>query len=337
MRKVKIFTGSSHPELSALILDRLGQTAAPALTKKFANQETAVEIGVSVRDNDVYIIQSGSSTINDHIMELLIMVNACKLASAKRITAVIPYFPYMKQSKKKKARGAITAKPGVDHIITMDLHSSQIQGFFNKPLDNLLAEPAICQYIQTRISDFHEDNTVGCIVCKNAGGAKRCEVIKEAIWLIQNSRVTSIADRLKMDFALIHRERFQVGQKAQGTGNVSQADAEGIQTKLTLVGNVKDKICFIVDDMIDGTHSFLDSAEHLKRCEAKQVIIIATHGILSNDGLSEIEDCVAVDEIAVTNTYPMKVETRENSSKLNIIDISAVLAEAIRRHHNGEK
>ncbi|KAJ3094885.1 Ribose-phosphate pyrophosphokinase 1 [Phlyctochytrium planicorne] len=327
--KVKIFTGSSHPELSALILDRLGQNAAPAKTKRFANQEIGIELGLSVRNEDVYIIQSGSQSINDHIMELLIMVNACKLASARRITAVIPYFPYMKQSKKKKARGAITAKllanmlnvAGVDHIITMDLHSSQIQGFFSKPVDNLHSEPAICQYIQLSMTNLHEDDLVGCIVCKNAGGAKR---------------VTSIADNLKMDFALIHRERFQVGQKAKGTGNVSEADAEGIQTRLTLVGNVKGKVCYIVDDMIDGTHSFLDSAEHLKRCEAKRVVIIATHGLLSGDGLQEVEDCPAVDEIAVTNTYPMNQEQRESCKKLNIIDVSGVLAEAIRRTHNGE-
>ncbi|KAJ3114029.1 Ribose-phosphate pyrophosphokinase 1 [Phlyctochytrium bullatum] len=330
MRGVKIFAGSSHPELAALILERLGQTAAPAVTKKFANQETLIEIGVSVRGEDVYIIQSGSSSINDHIMELLIMVNACKLASARKITAVIPYYPYMKQSKKKKARGSITAKllanmlvvAGVDHVITMDLHSSQIQGFFSKPVDNLLAEPAICQFIQLELDAFGLDVNDGCIVCKNAGGAKR---------------VTSIADRLKMDFALIHRERFQVGHKAQKLGTVSEEDAKEIQTKLTLVGSVKDKVCFVVDDVIDGTHSFLDTAEHLKRCEARRVVLIATHGILSNDGLKEIEDCDAVDMIAVTNTYPIAEQKRAMSpTKLKVIDVSGVLAEAIRRTHNGE-
>ncbi|KAJ3217152.1 hypothetical protein HDU67_008372 [Dinochytrium kinnereticum] len=203
----------------------------------------------------------------------------------------------------------------------MDLHSSQIQGFFSKPVDNLYAEPAICQYIQNSFTDAQEAMDGGCIVCKNAGGAKR---------------VTSIADRLKMDFALIHRERFQISQKAKGTGNVSDADAHEAQTKLTLVGNVKGKVCFVVDDVIDSTHSFLDTAEHLKRCEAKRVVLIATHGILSNDGLREIEECPAVDEIAITNTYPMKEEKREEASKLKVIDISGVLAEAIRRTHNGE-
>ncbi|KAJ3316634.1 Ribose-phosphate pyrophosphokinase 1 [Blyttiomyces sp. JEL0837] len=325
MRKVKIFTGSSHTELSALILERLGQTAAPAVVKKFANMETAVELGVSVRGEDVYIIQSGSPTINDHLMELLIMINACKMASARRITAVIPYFPYMKQSKKKKARGAITAKlvanmlqvAGVDHIITMDLHASQMQGFFKMPVDNLLAEPAVAQYIQNWFADFENEYKSGSIVCKNAGGAKR---------------VTSLADRLKMDFALIHRERYQLNQKVV----TQEMGPEEVTTRLTLVGNVQGKICFLVDDIINDPNSFLDAAEHLKRCDASKVIIVATHGILSAEALREIDECAAVDEIALTNSYPMPEDRRDSCGKLKVIDISGVLAEAIRRTHNGE-
>ncbi|KAJ3417008.1 hypothetical protein HDV05_007490 [Chytridiales sp. JEL 0842] len=318
---VKIFTGSSHTELSALIMERLGITAAPAIVKTSANQEMAVELGVSVRNQDVFIIQSGSPTINDHLMELLILVNACKIASASRVTAVIPYFPYMKQSKKKMARGAITAKlvakmldvAGVDHVMTLDLHSSQMQGFFAKPVDNLLAEPCVAQYIQESFEDYKSQYELGCIVCKNAGGAKR---------------VTSLADRLKMDFALIHRERHQLNQKVGGN--------EQISTRLTLVGNVKGKICFLVDDIIENVYSFLDAAEHLKRCEAAKVVIIATHGIMTADGLKDIDECEAVDEIAVTNSYPMPKDQRESCEKLKIIDISSVLAEAIRRTHNGE-
>lgn len=149
MRQVKIFTGSSHPELTSLILERLALPGSPAVLKRFANAEIAVEIGESVRGNDVFIVQSGSSTVNDHVMELLIMIQACKSASARKITAVLPYYPYNKQSKKKKARGSITAKllatmlevAGVDHIITLDLHSSQIKGFFSKPVDDMTSEP----------------------------------------------------------------------------------------------------------------------------------------------------------------------------------------------------
>ncbi|KAJ3039582.1 Ribose-phosphate pyrophosphokinase 2 [Rhizophlyctis rosea] len=289
--------------------------------KRFSNAETAVEIGVSVRNEDVFIIQSGSSAVNDHLMELLIMINACKIASARRITAVLPYFPYNKQSKKKKARGAITAKlvanmlavAGVDHIITMDLHSSQTQGFFKSPVDNLTAEPCIIRYIRDNYPDYQN----GVVISKNAGGAKR---------------VTSLADRLKMDFALIHRERYHIEQprrsKAEGGGD--------IETRLTLVGDVKGKECFIIDDIIDGTNSFLDASSHLKKCGASKVYTIATHGILSGNALHEIEQCEAVDQVIVTNSYPVADAKRFASTKLKVIDVSGVLAEAIRRTHNGE-
>ncbi|KAI8825879.1 phosphoribosyltransferase-like protein, partial [Fimicolochytrium jonesii] len=318
---VKIFTGSSHPDLAALILDRLGCPAAPAVTKRFSNAETAVEIGVSVRDEDVYLIQSGSMHINDHLMELLIMINACKIASAKRITAVVPYFPYNKQSKKKKARGAITAKlvanmlatAGVDHVITMDLHSTQVQGFFKTTIDNLVAEPCIAQYIKANYPNYQDS----VVISKNAGGVKR---------------VTALADKLQTDFALIHRERYHIHQSSKGTAVL---DDEGRENRLTLVGDVNGRDCFVLDDIIDGTHSFLDAAEHLKRCKASTVRIIATHGILSGNAMQEIDDCEAVDEVIVTNTYPL-ASKQKASKKLRVIDISGVLAEAIRRNHNGE-
>ncbi|KAI8909120.1 phosphoribosyltransferase-like protein [Gorgonomyces haynaldii] len=319
MRNIKIFTGSSHPELTALILERLGLQSSPAILKRFSNAETSVEIGISVRDSDVFIIQSGSSQVNDHVMELLIMVSACRAASARRITAVLPYYPYNKQSKKKKARGAITAKllanmlvvAGVDHIITMDLHSTNIQGFFNKPCDNLMAEPVIARYISEHFPNYLDD---GVVISKNAGGAKT---------------VTSMADRLRIDFAMMHRERYHIKVDPD-------SPEEMLETRLTLVGEVKGKVCFMLDDSIDGSHSFLDSCVHLKKCEAAKVYIVATHGILSGHSLDEIEQCDAVDGVIVTNTYPIPIEKRNKSTKLQIIDISGVLAEAIRRTHNGE-
>lgn len=244
-------------------------------------------------------------------MELMIMINACKTSSASRVTAVIPYFPYGKQSKQKKTRGAITAKlianmlatAGVDHIITMDLHSSVIQGFFDRPVDNLLAEPSIAKYIKEHIPDY----TDGVIVAKNAGGAKR---------------VTSLADRLKIGFAMIQKEH--------------QISSNESSEKSTVVGDVKGKVCFIVDDIIDGPGSFLKAANVLAEHEAKRIYIIATHGILSNDSLDIIEQSPAVHKIIVTNTYPLTQEKKEKSTKLEIIDISGVLVEAIRRTHNGE-
>ncbi|KAI7828874.1 ribose-phosphate pyrophosphokinase 1 [Gamsiella multidivaricata] len=315
MRRTKVFAGSSHPELAGLVTARLGVEPAKSTLSQFKNRETSVEIGVSVRNEDVFIIQSGSPKINDSLMELLIMINACKGSSAQRITAVIPYFPYSKQSKKKKHRGAIAAKlvanilsiSGVDHIITMDLHASQMQGFFNRPVDNLYAEPTIAQWIQDNVDDWEN----GVVVSKNAGGAKR---------------VTSLADRLNIDFALIHKDRNRQGHAAV-------ADET---SQMTLVGDVQDKVCFIVDDMIDGCHSFLEAADMLVGHGAKQVYIIATHGILSGNSLRQIEECANVHRVVVTNTYPIPQEKRALSSKLKILDISATLAEAIRRTHNGE-
>lgn len=196
MRKCKVFVGNSHPQLGNLVCENLGIEPAPATLKKFANGETSVQIGVSVRDEDVYIIQSGSQDVNDHIMELLILISACKGGSAAKITAVIPQFPYSKQSKMKKHRGAITARmlanllvmAGADHVVSMDLHASQMQGFFSKPVDNLYAGPTLAKWIKENIPD-HKDAVV---VSKNPGGTKR---------------VTALADQLKINFAMIHTDR----------------------------------------------------------------------------------------------------------------------------------
>lgn len=196
MRKCKVFVGNSHPQLGDQICQRLGVEAAPATLKKFANGESSVQIGTSVRDEDVYIVQSGSGSINDHIMELLILISACKGGSAAKITAVIPQFPYSKQSKMKKHRGAITARmlanllvmAGADHVVSMDLHASQMQGFFTKPVDNLYAGPTLAKWIRENIKDYKDS----VVVSKNPGGTKR---------------VTALADLLKVNFAMIHTDR----------------------------------------------------------------------------------------------------------------------------------
>ena len=196
MRKCKVFVGNSHPQLGKLVCENLGIEPAPATAKKFANGETSVQIGVSVRDEDVYIIQSGSPDVNDHIMELLILISACKGGSAAKITAVIPQFPYSTQSKMKKHRGAITARmlanllvmAGADHVVSMDLHASQMQGFFTKPVDNLYAGPTLAKWIKENIANYGD----AVVVSKNPGGTKR---------------VTALADQLKINFAMIHTDR----------------------------------------------------------------------------------------------------------------------------------
>ena len=199
MPNIKIFSGSSHPDLTKKICDRLGLPVGVVITKKYANHETCVEIGESVRGEDVYIVQSGCGEVSDNLMELLIMINACKIASAERVTAVIPVYPYARQDKKDKSRAPIGAKlvanmlstAGADLIITMDLHASQIQGYFDIPVDNLFAEPAILKWIKENVVEWSS----AIVVSPDAGGAKR---------------VTSIADKLNIDFALIHKERKNV-------------------------------------------------------------------------------------------------------------------------------
>ncbi|KAI0225265.1 ribose-phosphate pyrophosphokinase 1, partial [Massospora cicadina] len=332
MRQTKIFSGSSHPELASLIAERLGHPLSPLKTRNFSNGETGVEIGCSVRNDDVYLIQSGSGKVNDNLMELLILVSACKTSSASRITAVLPYFPYSKQSKVKNKRSAITAKmianmltvAGVDHIITFDLHSSQMQGFFNKPVDNLYAEPVIANWIKHAVPDYRD----GIVVSKNAGGAKR---------------VTSLADTLDLDFALIHNDpnHYEKNTRPYFGDESERPDIQPsynhAECTLTLVGDVKDKVVFLLDDIIDKCGSFIQASDYLvKNGQAKRVIVMATHGVLSGDALVELEQCQSIDKVVITNTYPIPPERRALSTKIVVIDISTTLSEAIRRTHNGE-
>jgi ribose-phosphate pyrophosphokinase len=208
MRGVKIFSGRSHPSLTEAICERLGTSPAECDLGNFSNGETSVQIGTSIRNQDVFIVQSGSPKINDSVMELLIMIAACKGGSAKSITAVMPYFPYSRQSKKKSHRGAITARmlanlmsvAGVDHVITVDLHASQMQGFFGKPVDNLFAEPLIARWIMRNVPGWRG----AVVVSKNAGGTKR---------------VTSLADSLKLNFALVSTDKVRNQQHTDGMGS----------------------------------------------------------------------------------------------------------------------
>lgn len=307
MPNIKVFSGSSHPDLTQKICDRLGIEPGRVITKKFSNGECSVEIGVSVRGEDVYIVQTGCADVNDMLMELLIMINACKIASACRVIAVIPCFPYARQDKKDKSRAPISAKlvanmlstAGADHIITMDLHASQIQGFFDIPVDNLYAEPAVLKWIKDNISEWRNS----CIVSPDAGGAKR---------------VTSIADRLNIDFALIHKER----QKANEVSS------------MVLVGDVKDKIAILVDDMADTCGTLCHAAEKLLEAGAVKVYAICTHGILSGPAISRINNSL-FEAVVVTNSIP-QVDRMKAAPKIQCMDISMILAEAIRRTHNGE-
>ena len=274
----------------------------------------------------VFILQSTRpNDINDGLMELLIMINACKTASARRITAVLPNFPYARQDKKDKSRAPITAKlmanmlqtAGCNHVITMDLHASQIQGFFNVPVDNLYAEPSAVKWIrqnlvfETQAKDTHKKRDC-VIVSPDAGGAKRA---------------TSLADRLDLPFALIHKERQRPNEVA----------------RMTLVGTVEGKTAIVVDDMADTCGTLAKAAETLMKHGAKDVVALVTHGILSGNAV-EVLKSSQLSRLVVTNTVPvpeekieaLRVPDAEKGCRLEIIDISSVLAEACRRTHNGE-
>ncbi|CAN6629543.1 ribose-phosphate pyrophosphokinase 2 [Trichomonascus vanleenenianus] len=304
---IKILSGNSHHKLAVKIATRLNTELCRVGVSQYSNRETAVTIGESVRDEDVFVIQTGTGSVNDYLMELLILIHACKTASARRITAVVPNFPYARQDKKDKSRAPITAKlmanmletAGCNHIITMDLHASQIQGFFDVPVDNLYAEPSVVNYITTQVDGYKD----AVIVSPDAGGAKRA---------------AGLADRLDLPFALIHKER-------QRANEVS---------RMILVGDVRDRLCIIVDDMADTCGTLIKAAEMLVSHGASKIIAIVTHGILSGNALARIENS-KLDRLVYTNTVPDDA-AREHCSKLEHIDISATLAEAIRRLHNGE-
>ncbi|KAH7398894.1 ribose-phosphate pyrophosphokinase 4 [Phaeosphaeria sp. MPI-PUGE-AT-0046c] len=304
---IKLLTGNSYPELARLVADRLGIELTKILVLQYSNQETSVTIGESVRDEDVFILQSTPpGDINDALMELLIMINACKTASARRITAVIPNFPYARQDKKDKSRAPITAKlmanmlqvAGCNHVITMDLHASQIQGFFNVPVDNLYAEPSTLRWIRENL-----DVKDCVIVSPDAGGAKRA---------------TSIADGLNLGFALIHKERTRPNEVS----------------RMVLVGDVQGKTAILVDDMADTCGTLVKAADVLIAEGAKDVLAIVTHGILSGNAIEALNGS-KLKKIVVTNTVPHE-DKKELCDRIETIDISPTLAEACRRTHNGE-
>lgn len=304
---IKLLASDVHRGLAELVARRLGTRLTPSELKRDSTGEVLFSIGESVRDEDIFIIcQIGSGVVNDRVLELLIMINACKTASARRITVILPNFPYARQDRKDKSRAPITAKlmadmlttAGCNHVITMDLHASQIQGFFDVPVDNLYAEPSVVRYIKEKIN--YKD---AIIISPDAGGAKRA---------------AGLADRLDLNFALIHKERARANEVS----------------RMVLVGDVSDKICVIVDDMADTCGTLAKAAEVLLDNGAQGVIAIVTHGILSGNAIKNINNS-KLTKVVCTNTVPFE-EKLKLCPKLATIDISAVLAEAVRRLHNGE-
>jgi ribose-phosphate pyrophosphokinase len=298
--KLKVFSGNSNIPLAHEICESLGVSLGKAKVKAFSDGEIMVEIGENVRGRDVFVVQSTCSPSNQNLMELLIMVDALKRASAERITAVIPYFGYARQDRKVAPRTPITSKlvadlittAGTDRVLTMDLHAGQIQGFFNIPVDHLYAAPVI-------LRDFKEhvgDRVV--VVSPDAGGTERAR---------------AFAKRLDAGLAIIDKRR--------SSPNVSEV--------MHIIGDVQDQTCLIVDDMIDTAGTLCQAAKALKERGAREVYASATHPVLSGPALKRInESCLQ--EVVVTNTIPA-ADKIASCTKLRSLSVAALLAEAIKR------
>uniref|UniRef100_A0A8C2X7I2 Phosphoribosyl pyrophosphate synthetase associated protein 1 n=1 Tax=Cyclopterus lumpus TaxID=8103 RepID=A0A8C2X7I2_CYCLU len=339
----RVFSANSTTactELAKKITERLGVELGKSLVHQESNGETRVDVKESVRGQDIFIIQTIPSDVNTAIMELLVMAYALKTSCAKNIIGVIPYFPYSKQCKMRK-RGSIVckllasmlAKAGITHIITMDLHQKEIQGFFSFPVDNLRASPFLIQYIQEEIPDYRN----AIIVAKSPSAAKRAQ---------------SYAERLRLGLAVMHGEAHHSeldmvdGRQSPPFSPPSTRTTQGHtglelplmmakeKPPITVVGDVGGRIAIIVDDIIDNVEDFVAAAEILKERGAYKIYIMATHGLLSADAPRLIEES-AIDEVVVTNTVPHEVQKLQ-CPKIKTVDVSMILAEAIRRIHNGE-
>jgi len=327
-RGLKIFSGNSNPDLSKKIASSLGLPVAKCTLGKFANGETSVIIDENVRSFDVYIIQSISNpNLNDNLMELLIMVDAVRRSSAFRVTAVVPYFGYARQDKKEKGRAAIACKlvasmlqrVGVDRLIAVDLHSSVIKGFWDIPVENLSVEPLFMTYIKRNIFQHLDDE-----YCKNEGSEyfrlRESEDRAEKIIVSPDeggaNRAKSIADQLGLEFAIIYTTTVDHKEEAK------------------LVGNVEGRVAILVDDMADTCTKLKRAVDLLMSRGALDVHGFATHGLFSADALSKVA-AAGIQEMVVTNSVAAS-EGVSKTLKIKRLDISKLIAEAIRRQHYGE-
>ena len=301
--EMKVFTGNSNRGLAEEICRHLKIPLGAALVSTFSDGEVMVQINENVRGRDIFIIQSFSNPVNNHIMELLIMLDAFKRASAYRITAVIPYYGYARQDRKVQPRVPITAKlvadlittAGADRALTIDLHVGQIQGFFNIPVDNLFATPVLLDYLRTKgLKDL-------VVVSPDAGGVERAR---------------AFAKKLKASLAIIDKRR-------EGA-NVSEV--------MNIIGEVKDRDALLLDDMIDTAGTITQGAEAIKKAGARRVFAAATHAVLSGAAFDRLNASV-IEEVIVTNTIPLNGEGR-SCKKIVTLSVAPLLGEAIRNTHN---
>ncbi len=307
MSKMMVFTGNANPELAEKVVDQLHLTLGDATVGKFSDGEITVELNENVRGKDVFIIQSTCQPTNDNLMELIVMTDALRRASAARITAVVPYFGYARQDRRvRSARVPITAKVvadmmvavGVDRVLTVDLHAEQIQGFFDIPVDNVYGSPVL-------INDIKEQNHENLmVVSPDIGGVVRARAVAKQL------------DDL--DLAIIDKRRPQA--------NVSQV--------MHIIGDVKDRTCILVDDMVDTAGTLCKAAEALKEHGATKVIAYCTHPVLSGAAINNINNS-ELDELVVTDTIPLSTEAK-NCSRIRVLTMATLLAESVRRVNNEE-
>jgi ribose-phosphate pyrophosphokinase len=305
MRHLRLFAGNSNIALAERVAAHLGVPLGKAEVGTFSDGECCVEIQENVRGMDCFVLQSTSAPANTHLMELLIMVDALRRSSARRITAVIPYYGYGRQDRKVQARAPITAKlvadlitaSGTDRVLCLELHAGQIQGFFNLPVDNLFATPVLLTAIRERIG------TDVTVISPDAGGVERAR---------------AYAKRLDTSLAIIDKRR----EKA----NVSQV--------MNIIGEVEDRVCIMVDDMADTAGTLTEASRALVEAGARGVFALATHPVLSGPAIKRIEES-PIEEMIVTDSIALRADARE-CRKLKVVSVSGLLAEAIRRINNEE-
>jgi len=302
-----VFTGNANPALAQEIVSHLGLELGKAQVGRFSDGETTVEIQQNVRGREVFVVQSTCAPTNDNLMELLIMVDALKRASAQRITAVIPYFGYARQDRRPRStRVPISARVvanmleavGVNRVLTMDLHADQIQGFFNIPVDNIYASPVLLSDLQSK---NYEDLVV---VSPDVGGVVRAR---------------ALAKQLGCDLAIIDKRRPKA--------NVSEV--------MNIIGEIEGRNCVIMDDMIDTAGTLVKAAEVLKERGAKKVYAYCTHPIFSGPAIERINQGSALDEVVITNTIPLTMSAAQ-SPKIRQLSVAALIAETIQRIAKGE-
>ena len=320
--KIRLISGRSNQELAQLISNQLGVPLTDCRIEDFANKEIRTEINTTVRGYHVYIIQTGASdakhSINDHVMELLNLIYACKLSGAKSITALIPTYPFARSDKKDAPRVPITGAlftrmletAGVNRIIAMDLHAGQIQGFTSIPFDNLYAKVLYVHHLRNILfknMSTEEINQKYILCSPDAGGIKRTE---------------SYAKTLGMAFIIMHKHR-----------DYSQSN---VVLKSTLIGEeaVKDKTVILIDDMIDTFGTMVAASNELIKCGAVDIIILATHGIFSGPAIERLNSCASISKAIVVNTLP-QLEHLKLTSKIEVVDCSKLIADAIKRLHYG--